>query len=86
VRGRRPVGLFLLAGLSRPDRVVEFRRLGLTVRGRGSGRVAAALVAEEAFGRLGARRLWLDVKPDDDRARRLYESAASPGSERATSS
>ena len=75
VSGGRPVGFVLLGGLSRPDGVIEFRRLVVTARGRGLGRAAVALVVEEAFGRFGADRLWLDVKPDNHRARHVYESA-----------
>lgn len=43
-------------------------------KGRGHGRAALRLVKERAFGELGAHRLWLDVKEENARARRLYES------------
>lgn len=73
-QGRR-VGFVLLAGLARADRVVQFRRLVVTDRGRGLGRRAVDLVVREVFGRWGAERVWLDVKPGNRRARRIYADA-----------
>jgi pyridoxine 5-phosphate synthase len=70
----RAVGFVLLAGLASPHRSVEFRRLVVMEKGVGYGRAAVRAVVRLAFGGLGAHRLWLDVKTQNARARRLYES------------
>ena len=56
------------------DRAVELRRLAITVKRRGYGRAALHAVMGMAFEELGAHRLWLDVKPNNERARALYRS------------
>jgi RimJ/RimL family protein N-acetyltransferase len=68
------VGFVLLAGLRRDDRVIEFRRIVITTPGQGFGRAAIRCVKHLAFDAFGCRRLWLDVKPDNVRARALYAS------------
>jgi diamine N-acetyltransferase len=70
----RPVG-FALLRLHPEDRAVELRRLAVTEKGRGYGRAALRLAMAEAFEEHGAHRLWLDVKPHNERARSLYRSA-----------
>jgi RimJ/RimL family protein N-acetyltransferase len=70
----RAVGFVLLAGLASPHRSVEFRRVVVTEKGAGYGRAAVRAVARLTFGELRAHRLWLDVKAQNGRARRLYES------------
>lgn len=70
----RSVGFVILAGLNDLNDCVELRRVVVTPPGRGYGRAALALVLDHAFGALGAHRVWLDVKPANDRARRLYAS------------
>ena len=73
VDGRR-VG-FVLLRMHPEDRAVELRRLAVTDKGRGHGRAALRLAMALAFEEHGAHRLWLDVKPDNERARALYRSA-----------
>jgi diamine N-acetyltransferase len=70
----RPVG-FVLLRLHPDDRAVELRRIAVTEKGRGYGRAALALAIRAAFEEHGAHRLWLDVKPHNERARSLYRSA-----------
>ncbi|MFT3866194.1 MAG: GNAT family N-acetyltransferase [Solirubrobacterales bacterium] len=70
----RPAGFVILAGLHDPNDCIELRRIVVSPPGRGLGRAALELVVEHAFGPLGAHRLWLDVKPGNERARRLYAS------------
>jgi diamine N-acetyltransferase len=72
--GGRAVG-FVLLRLHRDDRAVELRRLAVTEKGRGYGRAALRLVMAQAFEEHGAHRLWLDVKPHNERALALYRSA-----------
>ena len=69
-----PVGFVLLAGLTSPHASVELRRVVVTEPGRGYGRATLRAVKRLAFGPLGARRLWLDVKPANTRAHALYLS------------
>ena len=49
--------------------------LSVAARGRGLGREALELVLDHAFGELGAHRVWLDVKVDNERARRACAAA-----------
>jgi diamine N-acetyltransferase len=72
--GGRRVG-FALLRLHPEDRAVELRRLAVTEKGRGYGRAALRLAVERAFEEHDAHRLWLDVKPHNERARSLYRSA-----------
>ena len=69
-----PAGYAILTGIEGPGRVICLKRLMVSEKGRGHGRAALRLVKERAFGELGAHRLWLDVKEENARARRLYES------------
>ena len=71
--GGRRVG-FALLRLHPADRAVELRRLAVTEKGRGYGRATLRAVARAAFEEHGAHRLWLDVKPHNERARALYRS------------
>jgi diamine N-acetyltransferase len=69
-------GFAVLAGLHRPDHVIELRRMVIAVERRGTGlgrRLLRAAVAR-AYEHHAARRVWLDVKDDNVRARALYES------------
>jgi diamine N-acetyltransferase len=70
----RAVG-FALLRLHPEDRAVELRRLAVTEKGHGHGRAALRLVTAAAFEQYGAHRLWLDVKPHNERALALYRSA-----------
>jgi RimJ/RimL family protein N-acetyltransferase len=72
--GGRRVG-FALLRLHPDDRAVELRRLAVTEKGRGHGRAALRAVMASAFGEHDAHRLWLDVKPHNERALALYRSA-----------
>ena len=65
---------FALLRLHTADRAVELRRLAVTAPGRGYGRAILRAVKTAAFTEHGAHRLWLDVKPFNDRARALYRS------------
>jgi diamine N-acetyltransferase len=66
---------FALLRLHPEDRAVELRRIAVTEKGRGYGRATLELAIRVAFEEHGAHRLWLDVKPHNERARSLYRSA-----------
>lgn len=68
-------GFAILRGLASPGRAVELKRVALTEPGRGTGRTVLRALVELCFGELGARRLWLDVFDDNERARRAYKVA-----------
>lgn len=70
----RPVGYVIMAGLLDANRSVEFRRVVITEKGKGYGREVLRVVKKMAFEELKAHRLWLDVRENNQRARRLYES------------
>lgn len=55
--------------------VVELSRLAITDRGAGIGRAALALAIDHVFTTTEAHRLWLDVLPHNERARRTYAAA-----------
>jgi RimJ/RimL family protein N-acetyltransferase len=65
-----PVSFVLLAGLSSQHRSVELRRIIVERKGCGLGRQALRLVLAHIFEALGAHRVWLDVKIDNERAQR----------------
>jgi RimJ/RimL family protein N-acetyltransferase len=68
------LGFVIIAGLRNEHGNIEFLRLVITEKGRGYGRAAIRAVKRLAFGDLQAHRLWLDVIPDNTRARDLYTS------------
>ncbi|MDT0306000.1 GNAT family N-acetyltransferase [Streptomyces sp. DSM 44917] len=72
----RPAGFVVLAGLVEGGGVVELRRLvlGAGFRGAGRGRALLRAAVGRAYRVHGAARVWLDVKPDNVRARALYAS------------
>jgi RimJ/RimL family protein N-acetyltransferase len=67
-----PVGYVILLGLASPHLGVEFKRLVVTRKGEGFGRAAVRAVTRWAFETHGAHRLWLEVKPFNERARAIY--------------
>lgn len=70
----RPVGYVILMDLFNPHASLQLRRLVVTEKGRGIGRMAVRLVKAAAFERFGAHRLWLDVMEHNSRAQALYAS------------
>ena len=69
-------GFAVLAGLHRPDHIIELRRMVIAAERRGTGlgrRLLRAAVAR-AYEHHAARQVWLDVKDDNVRAHALYES------------
>ncbi|MDF2925634.1 MAG: GCN5-related N-acetyltransferase [Paenibacillaceae bacterium] len=68
-----PAGYLIIAGLEHPAQSIELIRLVITDKGKGLGRDALRLVKRCAFHRWNAHRLWLDVRSNNPRARKLYE-------------
>lgn len=68
-------GLLLLAGLSDPERSIELRRIALETRGTGLGAQAFQAALAHCFESLGARRVWLDLLPGNERAATIYMRA-----------
>jgi RimJ/RimL family protein N-acetyltransferase len=73
IDGSRRAGFVILAGLTDPNDCIELRRLVVDPPGRGLGQTVLPLALDH-IAALGAHRVWLDVKPDNARARRLYTS------------
>ena len=71
---RNPVGFVILGGLTNENSSIEFRRIVVAEKGKGSGRAMVRAVRELAFNELRAHRLWLDVQAHNERARTLYRS------------
>ena len=67
-------GYVILRGLASINRCVELKRIVIARPGRGFGRQVLRALIDEAFGKLGAHRLWLDVYDDNHRARHIYRS------------
>ncbi|MGH8835877.1 MAG: GNAT family N-acetyltransferase [Actinomycetes bacterium] len=69
-------GFVVLAGVCDPGGVVELRRMvvGAEHRGIGLGRELLHRAVAHAHETLGARGIWLDVKPTNHRAISLYHS------------
>lgn len=68
------VGYIIMAGLENPSKSIEFKRIVITEKGKGYGREALRLIKKIAFKQLGAHRLWLDVRSNNQRAQKLYQS------------
>jgi len=70
---RNAVGFAYLRQLGRPERSIELYRLAIADRNKGYGGAFLELLLAEAFGPLKANRLWLDVFPENARARTVYQ-------------
>jgi diamine N-acetyltransferase len=75
IEAEAPVGFAVLAGLH-GGQAIELRRMVIAPAHRRTGRGRALLTAvlARAYHHHGARRVWLDVKARNHRARALYES------------
>ncbi len=71
--GKR-VGYIILAGLANTNESIELRRIVVTEKDKGYGKCALREIKKLAFEKLKARRLWLDVKEHNERARHIYEA------------
>ena len=69
-----PVGFVILRAAEFDAENIELVRIVIGPKGRGYGRRALRLARDQAFQKMGARRLWLDVVESNLRARKLYRS------------
>lgn len=70
----KPVGYVIIAGITNPNRNIEFRRVVILDKGKGLGRETLKLIKKVTFEQLNAHRLWLDVRYKNKRAQNLYKS------------
>lgn len=70
----KPIAYVIIAGLTNPNRNIEFRRIVISDKGKGFGRETIKLVRKLSFKQLNAHRLWLDVRYKNHRAQKLYKS------------
>jgi diamine N-acetyltransferase len=69
----RPVG-FVMVQTDATNRALNLRRLAVSEKGHGHGRAALRLTLRWAFEERDLHRVYLDVKPHNERARALYRS------------
>ncbi len=68
------IGFVILAGLKEKSRNIEFRRIIISEKGKGFGRLAIIKIKLYCFEKLNCHRLWLDVLESNERARHLYQA------------
>lgn len=69
-----PTGFAIFREIGDPSGRVELFRLALARAGGGRGRAFVAALADHAFARLGAQRVWLDASGENPRAMAVYEA------------
>ncbi|NJL45281.1 MAG: GNAT family N-acetyltransferase [Leptolyngbyaceae cyanobacterium SM2_3_12] len=69
-----PVGYAILMGLTDAHQTLHLKRIVVTEKGQGYGRLALGQLQHMAFETYQTHRFWLDVKTFNPRARHLYES------------
>ena len=72
--GLDAAGFAILIGCRSQHQSLELKRIVVQNKGLGLGRAALRVVKKLAFDELGAHRLWLDVKGDNQRAQAFYDS------------
>ncbi|MBL8179741.1 MAG: GNAT family N-acetyltransferase [Bryobacterales bacterium] len=70
----RPAGFAILAGLASQNRSILIKRIAVSTPGHGHGRLAMRQLMRLAFVDYNAHRLWLDVYPENERARAVYRA------------
>lgn len=66
------VGFAILAGLQSNNRSIELKRIVMGNPGDGDGRRLIEQLLDWVFGDMRAKRFWLDVFPENKRAREVY--------------
>ena len=75
VQHEKRIGYVILAGLLNPNKAIELRRIVITKKGKGYGKLTIEMIKELALKNLNAHRLWLDVKVQNSRAQSIYKMA-----------
>ncbi|WP_187434350.1 GNAT family N-acetyltransferase [Paenibacillus methanolicus] len=70
----RPIGYMIAAGFQPESDEMELIRLVVGEKGKGYGKEALKLIMGLVFRELNKKRLWLDVRASNERARNLYVS------------
>lgn len=73
-KGGARAGYAIVRGIGSESRVLEIKRIVIASPGEGIGRFVLRHVITSAFDRWFAHRLWLDVYPENARARHVYQS------------
>ena len=73
-KNNKIIGFVILAGLKDQNRNIEFRRIIISEKGKGFGRLAIIKLKQYCFEKLNCHRLWLDVLETNERARHLYQT------------
>lgn len=68
-----PAGFAILRGLTNPSRSIELKRVAIAEPGQGLGRRFLRSLLQIVFDQYGAHRVFLDVYPENARARHLYQ-------------
>jgi RimJ/RimL family protein N-acetyltransferase len=69
---RELVGYIILSGIGGEDNALEFRRMVISDKGKGYGRISTRFIKRYCFEVLKYHRLWLDAYTDNERAIGLY--------------
>jgi diamine N-acetyltransferase len=72
--GGESLGYVIVSGIGGRNASIEVRRIAVTEPGRGIGREAVRQAVERAFAEHRAHRVWLDVNPENERAKRVYRA------------
>ncbi|MBD2677773.1 MULTISPECIES: GNAT family N-acetyltransferase [Nostoc] len=75
VKNQTRIGYVILAGLLDFNQNIEFRRIVITEKGKGYGKVTVEMVKQLAFETYNAHRLWLDVKVQNKVAQAVYKKS-----------
>lgn len=67
-------GFVILSGLASENRSILIKRVAVSRPGLGHGREAMRQVLRMAFEQYKAHRVWLDVYPENERARKVYRA------------
>lgn len=69
-----PIGFVIVRDWAASERVSSVKRIAVSNPGQGHGRQLMRAVVATVFQETNAHRLWLDVFPENLRARRAYEA------------
>ena len=68
------IGFAIVRDWASSERVACIKRIAVSSQGQGHVKMFLAGLVDRVFTETDAHRIWLDVFPDNDRARRAYEA------------